>query len=85
MFCRSVVLYPQIRAELMMLGTPVKDVRLMRRKDTGESPLSERVALQLIFHHSGGIRTKGVEITSSGIVKRNCAVNFLGELSARSL
>ncbi|XP_064604208.1 RNA-binding protein 5-like [Liolophura sinensis] len=26
-----------IRAELMMLGTPVKDVRLMRRKDTGAS------------------------------------------------
>ena len=27
----------QIRAELMMFGMPIKDVRLMKRKDTGKS------------------------------------------------
>ena len=26
----------QIRAELMMFGAPIKEVRLMKRKDTGE-------------------------------------------------
>ena len=33
---------PQIKAELMLFGAPVKDVRLMKRKDTGENllPLS---------------------------------------------
>ena len=30
-------LFIQIRAELMMFGAPVKEVRLMKRKDTGEN------------------------------------------------
>ncbi len=35
----------QIRAELMMFGAPIKEVRLMKRKDTGENLHDNRLAI----------------------------------------
>ena len=40
----------QIRAELMMFGAPIKEVRLMKRKDNGENLMLSSLIQSLGFH-----------------------------------
>lgn len=41
-----------IRAELMLFGAPIKEVRLMKRKDTGYNATAQPIHHQHVLQHS---------------------------------